>query len=149
MNARGSPAAEHVPERCGKSTHEHELDESECENFNRNGRHGVLHMDFYHATAELTISMQSGIANPCALFAPRHLITNKHGHGSSDSWSFPISKPEGDLPYEPEDKECGKEHTVYQISRKIDISGDPSGLLDVDDSMIDAALSFSSLSQSS
>jgi hypothetical protein len=28
-------------------------------------------MDFYHATAELTIPMQSGIANPCALFAPR------------------------------------------------------------------------------
>jgi hypothetical protein len=28
-------------------------------------------MDFYHATAELTISTQSGIANPYALLAPR------------------------------------------------------------------------------
>jgi hypothetical protein len=43
MNTRRSPAAEHVPEYYGKSTHEDELNESEREDFNRNRRHGVLH----------------------------------------------------------------------------------------------------------
>ena len=43
MNIRRSLATEHVPEHCGKSTDEHELKESECENFDRNGRHGILH----------------------------------------------------------------------------------------------------------
>ena len=38
-----SPAAEHVPKHSGKSTYEQELNDRECEHFNRNGRNGVLH----------------------------------------------------------------------------------------------------------
>jgi hypothetical protein len=37
MNTRRSPAAEHVPEYCGQSAHDYELNESEREDFNRNG----------------------------------------------------------------------------------------------------------------
>ena len=36
---RQSLAAEPVPEHCSISTHQHELNESECENFHQNGRH--------------------------------------------------------------------------------------------------------------
>ena len=63
MNTRQSPTAEHVPEHCGISTHEHELKESESENFNRNGRHGVLHTDF-HARPEVTIPLHSVHCQP-------------------------------------------------------------------------------------
>jgi hypothetical protein len=63
MNTSQSFTAEHVPEHCGISTHEHELNESESENFNRNGRHGVLHRDF-HAMPEVTIPLQSVHCQP-------------------------------------------------------------------------------------
>ena len=43
MNTRRSPAAEHVPEYCGQSAHDYELNESERKDFNRNSRHGILH----------------------------------------------------------------------------------------------------------
>ena len=43
MNNKRSVVPQRVPKHCSKSTHEHELNDSEYKDFNRDGIEGVFH----------------------------------------------------------------------------------------------------------
>ena len=57
---QGLFVTEHVPKQDSKRTHEDQLNEGECKNFNRNGMEGVFHMNLGRSCYERSLILLRG-----------------------------------------------------------------------------------------